>query len=166
MPRCGRRHMQLARTKCMSPGWKVLPISPKKSKKFGKLLMEREEEIETAYYPPSGLALAPFLASARNSHFPCRYRCSRYPHPHPCFCPCRQPPSSCPVAEQHHHLATSVCVFSLPCSIAPHPSAGGCAFVLVPTTVTTPPCLQYGSSISMIEIRPKCIIMHPLLSLT
>jgi hypothetical protein len=40
----------------MSPGWKVLPISPKKSKKFGKLLMEREEEIETAYYPPSGLA--------------------------------------------------------------------------------------------------------------
>ena len=83
-------------------------------------------------------------------------------HPHSCFCPCRQPPSSCPVAEQHHHLATSVCVFSLPCSIAPHPSAGGCAFVLVPTTVTTPPCLQYGSSISMIEIRPKCIIMHPL----
>jgi hypothetical protein len=49
-------HLQLARTKDMAPRWKGLAYLPEKEQKFGKLLMEREEEIETAYYRPSRLA--------------------------------------------------------------------------------------------------------------
>jgi len=103
-PRCGRRHLQLARTKGMSPRCrcKVLLISPKTSKKFGKLLMEREEEIET-------VAIAALAI----------------PIPIPVSVPVDKlhPPGSLPSSITLLVLTASVCVFSLPFSTAPHPRA-------------------------------------------